>query len=261
MKKIQTKTQILIVSFVWLFLYPFGVTGDMGNSDIQAICRISLKDGETVEGVLLMGRGGYQRYLDTHGFYIVVNNPPHGQLKRAVLFDLRFQGIMPFKGKQFRGGGTSTNPTLAKNPRVYYLHDITSKKHYIHETKVEENLEKDKKPLVLKRRITHDLVYELLDYVPVFLKLPDVIHLESGYIQKEMITPVRVPVEKIEKFELLGNPPQRWLDDIAEKTRTWDHKYGKCDDCVLLVEWYHELVKKPKDDRDYFQKTFKPWKF
>ena len=224
-----------------------------------AICRITLKDGKTIEGVILVGNGGYQRYLDTNGFYIIVDNPPHGKLKRAILFNLRFEGILPFKGKMFRGQSTSTIPTLANNPQVYYLHDITTKIHYYKETKVEENLEKDKKPLILKRKISHDLVYELLDHIPVYPKLPDVIHLESGYIQKEKIKPILVPMIQVEKFELLRDPPQKWLDDIAEKTRTWAKKYGTCDDCVLLVEWYHELVKKPKEERRYFEEMFKKW--
>jgi len=250
-----------IVALINLILSPLHVFGDMGHPDIQAICRIILKDGKTIEGILLVGKGGYQRYLDTNGFYIIADNPPHGQLKRAVLFNLRFQGIMPFKGKIFRGNSISSNPTLANNPEVYYLHDITSKTHYIHETKIEENLEKDIKPLILKRKITHDLIYELLDHIPVYPKLPDVIHLESGYQQKEKIKPILVPVIQIEKFELLRDPPRTWLDDITEKTRTWDKKYGTCDDCVLLVEWYHELVKKPKKEREYFEKSLKPWIF
>ena len=85
------------------------------------------------------------------------------------------------------------------------------------------------------------------------------IHLESGYIQKEKIKPILVPMIQVEKFELLRDPPQKWLDDIAEKTRTWAKKYGTCDDCVLLVEWYHELVKKPKEERRYFEEMFKKW--
>jgi hypothetical protein len=30
---------------------------------------------------------------------------------------------------------------------------------------------------------------------------------------------------------------------------------------VLMVEWYHELLKKPAEERRYFQEMFKPWKF
>jgi len=249
------------ISISILLLIAVPVLGDMGLPDIQAICRITQKDGKVIEGVLLMGKGGYQRYLDTNGFYIIAENPPHGHLKRAVLFNLQFQVILPFKGKVMRGGSTSTNPTLANNPQVYYLHDITSNNYYTDDTKIEETLKQDKNPLILERQITHDLIYELLDHIPVYPKLPDVIHLKSGSQQKETITPIRVPVIQIEKFELLRNPPQKWLDDIAEKTRTWDQKYGTCDDCVLLVEWYHELAKNPKKQRGYFEKAFKLWIF
>jgi hypothetical protein len=248
-----------VISIALLISSP--ILADMGLPDIQAICRITQKDGKTIEGILLMGKGGYQRYLDTNGFYIIAENPPHRQLKRAVLFSLRFQAIMPFKGKVMRGRSTSTNPTLANNPRVYYLHDITSKKHYTDDTKIEETLKQNKNLLILERKITHDLVYELLDHIPVYPKLPDVIHLESGHQQKETIKPLMVPVIQIEKFELLRNPPRKWLDDIAEKTGTWDQKYGTCDDCVLLVEWYHELVKKPEKQQEYVEKAFKPWIF
>lgn len=233
----------------------------MGLPDIQAVCRITLKDGKTVDGILLVGKGGYQRYLDTNGFYIIAENPPYGHLKRAVLFNLRFQWIMPFKGKAKQGGSTSTNPTLANNPRVYYLHDITSKNYYTDDTKIKETLKQEKSRQILKRKITHDLIYELLDYIPVYPELPDVIHLKSGYQQKKAITPIGIPVIQIEKFEILRNPPRKWLDDIAEKTRTWDQKYGTCDDCVLLVEWYHELVKKAKSQREYVEGAFKPWIF
>lgn len=263
MKDIITKSLSLMqkIMLLNLIFFPLFVLGDLGHPDIQAICRITLKDGNTIEGILLLGKGGYQTYLDTNGFYIIVDNPPHSQLKMAILFTLNFEGIMPFKGKLFHGGSISTNPTLANNPHVYYLHDITSKIHYIHETKIEENFHKDKNPLLLKRKITHDLIYELLEHIPVYLILPEVIHLESGYQSKEKIEPMMVPVHQIEKFELLKNPPQKWLDEIAEKTRTWDKKFATCDDCVLMVEWYHELVKKTKEDREYFEKSFKKWIF
>lgn len=240
---------------------------DFGSPDLQAICRVTLKDGTVLEGAVLAAKGGFQRYWDLNGFYIT-EAPVGGaaDFKLPVFFDFNFLALEPWTGKSYLADGAVGSFNYhGRTPVVYFLEDITSRELYVHETKVAERFEpgKDGSSGVLRRTITTSNIYVLHDSLPVFTEIPDGVYLEAP--ARESLTGImdvappkvkRIPVRDIAKFELQCQPPQAWLDAIAAKTARLQRALAKCEECEYKFPvWYHEIVKRPED----YRRLLKPW--
>jgi len=245
------------------------LSADLGKPDLHALCRVTLKDGTIIDGAILAAKGGYQRYWDVNGFYITARTSSSDEgFKRAELFDLDFRALEPWTGRKLHANSSSSSPNIAdSNPKAYYLEDITSQAWINGERKVDECLipEHSGEVQILSRTITHSFVYRLLDSVPVFTEIPDVVFLDRRVMdslsESLEMTPVRpklIPVKEIQKFELVTEPSQSWLASIEKKTTWLTNEISKQEGWEYqLPTWYHEIVKTP----EYFQPEFKPWDF
>jgi hypothetical protein len=252
---------VLVVSCLQL------LHADLGSPYLQALCRVTLKDGTTIEGAVLAARGGYQRYWDLNGFYIT-ENPVSvtSDFKLPVLFDFDFLALEPWTGKRsFANGAVGGFNYEGRKPAVYFLEDITSRELYNGETKIAERFEPDKEGAVgvLRRIITTSNIYVLHESIPVFTEIPDGVYLDqkvreglSEYMQAAPAKVKLIPVRDIAKFELLHKPPQAWLQAIVAKTAQLQKELAKCEDCECLYPvWYHEIVKAPEE----YRRLLKPW--
>jgi hypothetical protein len=241
---------------------------DLGNPDLQALCRVTLNDGTVLEGAMLAAKGGYQRYWDVNGFYITEKPvSAASDFKLPVLLDLDFLALEPWTGRRyFASGAVGGFNYLGRKPVVYFLEDVTSRELYADETKIAERVEpaKEGAPGVLRRTITTANIYVLHDSLPIFTEIPDGVYLDprvreglSEYMKVAPAEVKRVPLRDIAKFELLAKPPQAWLEAIAVKTARLQKALAKCAECEYLFPvWYHEIVKAPEE----YRPLFKPWK-
>jgi hypothetical protein len=263
--------EIVKIKMVMLIVLAMGgsqlLQADLGSPDLQALCRVTLKDGTAIEGAILAAKGGYQRYWDINGFYITETPVTvASDFKLPVLFDLDFLALEPWTGQRdFANGAGGGFNYQGRKPVVYFLEDITYRELYINETKIAESIEPDKDGAasVLRRTITTSNIYLLHESLPVFTEIPDGVYLNGGvreslseYMEVGPAKLKRIPVRDIGKFELLHKPPQTWLQAIAMKTARLQKALVKCGECEYLFPvWYHEVVKTP----DEFRPLFKPW--
>jgi hypothetical protein len=259
----KSKTVVLVV----LALGGWQLLGaDLGNPDLQALCRVTLKDGTVIEGALLAARGGYQRYWDLNGFYIT-EDPVRvdSDFKLPVPFDFDFLALEPWTGKRFFANGAVGGFNYqGRKPAVYFLEDITSRELYSEETKIAERFEPGKEDAagVLRRTITTSNIYVLHDSIPVFTEIPDGVYLDAGkrkslweFMKGAPAKAKLIPVRDIAKFELLHKPSQGWLDAIAAKQVRLEKALANCDECEFLYPvWYHEVTKAPE-----YRRLLKPW--
>ena len=229
---------LLIASFV-------NLSCDMGIFDLQAVCKITLKSGEIINGFIVVGKGGYLNYYDTNGFYWTTN-----QNTKPALFNIESKSFELHTGKIIREYGYSSPGYWFKNVQVYYLKDISSKKYWNNRIEI---IEKVDSLNVLSRDIVHHNEYKLLNYIPVYLNLPESLYLERG----DDVTFEKIYLDSIEIFELVREPSKEIIENIKEFETKLDNKYNKQphegDDFYPPV-WFHDIIKKKEN-----AKLFKKW--
>ena len=225
-----------------------------GQNSIQGICKIQLKNGKIIEGVILVAGGGWVEYCDTNGFYLINKNGN----EEPKLFDKNFIEIQPSKGSKTDAGNGYFVAEWDSSVKVYFLHDITSKKYYYGDTettKITEIVKDDQKPLILKRDIVHHFVYELLTYVTIYTEIP-----KELFVNRENIssTPMKIEIIDIDKFELIRNPNIEWLDLIASKEKAWRKENPDTLGESHPPSWFHDVIKRKELEKEH---PFKPWKY
>jgi hypothetical protein len=254
----KCKVAMLVMSLmICLSVNTPYASADAGKSTIQAFCRATLQNGEIVEGVIIIGGGGYQRKLDTHGFYLLNT---HGS-GRAILFNLAFRFIDFTDGIRVDYGGSQQRYQTNPADRVLYVHDVTSATYYPDYQEIVERISEDHGQRILQRDIIDHARYELCDVFSIYPELPDRILLGGDEHDERHIAPRHIPVDQIQTFELVNSPPESFLKDRARKEQAWDARYGVCDDCVLTVEWL-DVINTTQSDayRQDIQRAFKMWK-
>jgi len=247
-----------LISLFLLLLFAPVISSADGLSDVLSVCKIELRDGRTIEGVVWVAQGGYNRYYDTNGFYIRLNP----KTEKIVLFNTDFYAIQPYKGivelspTEKSGWGLSAKKKdWFENPRIYYLHDITSERYQTaNATELTVTADTLDSSIVLKRDIVHHNVYELLDYIPVFTEVPRDLYLG----QVISLQPLRVSTKDVERFELVLEPSQKWLDQIASAAAEWTRKHQLEENFeVPFPTWFHQIMK----EKEKYKDLFKPWDF
>lgn len=242
---------------------------DLGSPDLNALCRITLRDGSVIEGAVLAANGGFQRYWDVNGFYVTERGEPgpfRSDFRIPVLFDFGFKAFEPGSGQRFMANGRIGGINFqGREPLVYYMEDLTFTELHINDTKIDERFDfaGDGSSGRLCRAATTTCIYRLSDFVPVYTEIPDGIYLEerarqslADLIKLAPVRMKRIPVRDIQKFELLRESPKCWLDAIAAKTARLKEAIARCEDCELLLPvWYHDVVKAPPETLP----AFKPW--
>lgn len=247
----------LIFLFFFLWIAPVVSFSD-GLSDVLSVCKIELRDGKTIEGVIIVAHGGYNRYYDTNGYYLVLNQ----KIEKVVLFSTDFYAIQPYKGIVELSPNSKTGWGLEakkkgwfETPKIYYLHDISLEKlQGMNFTEVKATADTLDSKILLKRDIVHHNVYELLDYIPVFTEVPRDLYLG----QDISIEPLRVYTKDVERFELVLEPSQKWIDQINSGVSEWTKKHQVEENFeVPLPDWFHQI----RQEKEKYKVFFKPWDF
>ena len=239
-----------------LFTVPCMVGADLGLPCVQAVCEVSLEDGTKVEGVVLVATGGYLLKFDNYGFLLIVEQPQEEgivgptTIERAVLFNLRFHAFQPYTGIIERSPRSRSGPgRWFHDPKAYFLRDVTYKTYFSNNFEIKSEYDSTDVPLLLRRDLIDHRVYELLDYVPIYTRVPEELYLTRKI---ESVKELRMKVENIRRFELVSEPSQKWLDEIAMIEKTYKETHGMFE--VLLPTWWHDVVKKQEDYKDLFKK-------
>lgn len=227
MKQLLKISILGIITACWL-------NADLGIPTIQAICKISLKNGKEVQGFILVSRGGYGQKYHPNGFCFVHENGNY----QLLLFNLDFAIFTPNDYGSHRGGTSqlkyAQSTTFPRSPEV----SVTVKE-----------IEKED---ILERKILEIERFRLLSHVSVFKELPLSLHLiESGANLEDVM---KIAVEDIVSFELVKEPSEFWRDDIKsrrdalQKKMIEDEKAGMGWVDYMEPAWYHEIV---KDEKQY----------
>jgi hypothetical protein len=225
------KKTVFIIALLLTFIT---VKADMGDPTIQAVCKVTLTNGESAEGYIVLGNGGYFG-IWTNGFYFEQGE----NYKHPVLFSLAFKSIEKTASNTYEvntgiEGGLNfkqnvkffymewvPTPSISKSPKINYIANDSST--YL---TVVTNLEKK---------------YKLLDTLSLCLELPKSTYLNA----KENVKQKKIAVKDIIKFELVDNPSGKWISEITDKTKNAQELYGGTDSSgdFWAASWYHDIIK------------------
>lgn len=237
-----------VIPLLLVVLLATSSYADLGLFDVQSICKATLKNGNIIEGFILIGSGGHKKYYDTNGFYIVADN----KFKDAVLFNIDFKAIEPFKGTVYTADGSHSWGSWFKNPKVYYLRDVTSRKYQYKQTEITEKVF-GKNNNILKRDIIHHMEYELIEHIPIYTQLPKELYLNSENIS---VKPILLNVNDIERFELIREPSRHWIEQISKVENAWKKAHPDETEETMPPNWFHKIIKD-----EAFKDLFKPWEY
>lgn len=226
---------------------------------VLAICRVEMTDGSSMEGVIYVASATFDRYYHPNGFYLVhkyigpdVINPVIGG--KTVLFNTNFYALKPYAGvvehSPMSQSGMSPSFRIQK---AYYLRDITHK-YYAGSPTEEVSLNSTDSSLILKCDFIDHAVWELLEYIPVFPKVAK--EFWRGTAVKS-VKELHIPITNIERFQLVLEPSEVWLTQIANVKAENDRELLKnknAEDTPTPV-WWHNFMK----EKELFKDSFKPW--
>lgn len=217
---------------------------DLGAPTIQAVCRISLINGETFEGFIVLGQGGYQG-IWANGFYFEQGE----NYKNPVLFSLESKTIEKTDEKAYYvNNGIRQRMRFRNNQKFYYMQ--WERTPSINNPK-EINIKSNDTATYLTINTKLEKKYKLQDTINLYLELPSSTHLSWS----KNVRTISISVKDILKFEFLENPSDYWIAKIKEKTIKANEIYNSPDSSgdFWAALWYHEIIKDDKLYEEYQQ--------
>lgn len=206
---------------------------DLGVPTIQAICKVTLTDDRTIEGIITFGSGGYEYNYKPNGFCFVHDRG----VKQFILYGFDFQGLTPNSFGAFRRGTS----------KLYYANNLGSGKY------PEKTTEFDSTKSIVTITTTEIDQFELSDQMVMYDSLP--LALYVGYKDSESYK-LTVNTNEIKSVKILKQPSQKWLD-LIENARLRINEAQKEEYWTDYMEpaWYHEIIEN-KDLVEYLKKYF-----
>jgi len=207
---------------------------DLGLSEIQAVCKVTLKDGKTIEGFITFGNGGYDYKYRRHGFCRIHES---GR-KKIIPFDFSFNLLSYYRYGKHQIG----------TKKLYYAENITQGP-ILRESQFNE---KQKTLTITKTDVEK---YQLSDEMVMYKKIP--IDLYLAYKENNESERITIKMNEIKSVELLKTPSKNSIELIKrarEKQIKAEKEDGYWTDYQQPV-WLHEIIMN-KEEVDYFSKFF-----
>lgn len=218
--------RILFVLITLLFTSNKRTNLDLGLPEIEAVCKVTLKDGKTIEGFITFGFGGFEYKYRPNGFCFINE-----------------KGVRSFKFYNFKFQFLDVEKQM-KNQRwktkLYYVNNISTRDF----SKRTESFNKKDRTLTITD--TDVEKYQFLDEMTLYTKLP--FDLFVGNDKGNLNGTITIPVSEIQSVELLKKPSTTSIETI-KKAREKLYKDQEKEEWVDYYEpvWYHEIITDKKE--------------
>ncbi len=216
------KTLCLLLAFFVLYETEPSFT-DLGIPSIHAVCKVTLKNGEIIEGFVVFARGGYANKYQYNGFCYTNNENKYRRLK---LYDFHFK--LSYLNNSYPNRPTST---LHYVENISVNHDQSSVTEFNDDTQV------------LTKTHTDVQKYKLLDQMTLYTSIP--LSLGLGYNEEgDDDGNLRIDVTTLKSVELIEEPSTQILKIIEEATKRQQKSEAEepWTDFNPPV-WYHDIIK------------------
>ncbi|WP_394776876.1 hypothetical protein [Flavobacterium sp.] len=230
--------------FLFILFTQF-VKADAGPPWIQAVCRITLTNGKTIDGFIKLAIGGNGIWINGFNVEELKVQPRQDQ---QIFFDLDFRSI------HFTDSTIECSTIDKSNKPIIKVSEDRQIKLF----EWIEDFYKNKEDSIVNIN-NNELHYRLKDSLIIYYDLTLQSFLDTMDIlqnSKNRIGYSIVGINQIRQFELIINPDKIWLDKI-EKAKNNFHKY---DNSVTgdwqPAAWFHEFVTN-KESYDEYQPIIK----
>ena len=216
--------KIFLSILLLIFTSGKSVDFDLGLPEIQAVCKVTLNDGKTIEGFITFGTGGYDYMYRRHGFCRLYEN---GE-REIISYEFPFKLL-----SYYRYGNHQTG-----TKKLYYAENIAQGSGMGKHTKKNFN-EKQKTLTITKTDVEK---YRLLDEMVMYKKIP--LDLFLAYKKNNESEKVTIKMSEIKSIELLKKPSESSIE-IIKKARERQGKAEEEDEYWLDYQppvWYHEII-------------------
>ncbi len=191
--------------------------------DIQALCKIELKDGNVVEGYISLGYAYDKHHYHPNAFYITTT-----ATKTIIPIHLGFEG---FYWENFQ----NLNGIV-----VYYAESKSNNPQFLYKT------EEVNGQTILNKKTLREEEYKLKETFSIYKSLPVSMKLRAKNLPEEQTELINV--NDIKTFELMKAPNVEWLSKINSSkerlTKKMASDKAKNNPWLGFEEalWYHELI-------------------
>lgn len=210
-------------------LFSWRSTVDLGAPSINAVCKIKLKSGLELEGMLCIISGGYGGYLKS-GFASSFDGTEYFNYE---LFNLGVYGF-----HQDQNARTNRKTKKRENPEKFFLSATGGSGIMNTSTRNDTTMEHT---LVTSREYN----YKILKHINIYNDLLQTLYLPvDGYAHhlnlKASINGTEIAVDDISTFELVSEPSKRWTELIQSSRDKTDEVRNHWVDYQEPL-WYHEV--------------------
>ncbi|MDX1909485.1 MAG: hypothetical protein SF053_20770 [Bacteroidia bacterium] len=221
------KTPLAIIT-ITLLLGAWSSPQDAGVPYINAVCRVSLKNGTVHEGMICIVRGGYLGYRK-NGFGYKYPGRDNIFYNFFSLDDYFYHGDPSPRWDNESG--------KEQYPEVYFMsapyYDVNRASTF-NDTTLEHSISEiyTYNYLLFKE-------FHIFQGLPLSLRLSGEEQVRSGQ-EEEMVPRVAISVDEVARFELLVNPHEKWLE-VVQKARERRLNSGEAWEDYEEPLWYHEI--------------------
>ncbi len=198
---------------------------DLGDPPINAVCRITLKTGKQVEGMLVIVTGGYEGFRKNGFGYCFPG-------EENFSYSLFNADDFLWSGKPSYRQNTVTHERVF--PELFFLSAQSSEYE-----KQDYSFDRNSKKLTLSVSKKYNYLalksFKIYDQLRIELWLPQ----EQDNMELKIGATV-IDVDAIERFELLVNPPEKWVNLIAQTRKKRDLVSNDWVDYLEPI-WFHEI--------------------
>ncbi len=224
------KTIPLLLAIVVLTSYKSNV--DLGNPTIQAVCRATLANGQTVDGFITLGYGGYDGFW-MNGIFIDCGD----NYKHVIPYTLDFRILIKKSNSEYTLVINSNTSNFGNVKGVYALQWIDNPSPYNSKT---TRFEENKTGKFFYQKTQLEKKYKILDSLTLYQELSSSTYLDSN----EKLKSIKLKFSEIASLDLLENPGDKWIEEINRKTDKAHEIYNTEESSGDFLEaaWYHDIV-------------------
>ena len=209
---------------IYLFsVLSIGATAQSKLPNIQAIGKVTLKNGQTEEGVIALGYTYDNKHFHANAFYYETPAEKH-----LILIDLDFSGFYSELLQGNGGGG------------LFYAESKSD------QAQSRFNVQEAGSDRVLNKKILREENFILRKEFSLYPDLPLSLNVRAKITGKDNVKSYKI--DEIASFELLKDPPADWLKKIEQAKARLKEKMEtdkKGSNLWLNYQepiWYHDII-------------------